>query len=161
MTEDSNKRSNPYVYAGIALVLILVVYFLFFSSPVPKQPIHWHPYLKIIINGNEIEIPANIGVTIGNVIDTDIGMEYQMSPTHTHSNDGKIHMENNAPWKKPETLTLGYFFKVWGNTFNSTCIFEYCNGPNGTITMTVNGQPNKEFDKYPMKDGDQIVIEYS
>ena len=84
----------------------------------------------------------------------------RMSPTHTHESDGTIHLENNMPWQKPETLTLGYFFKVWGKNFSSSCIFEYCNNKNGILTMTANGKENFEFDKYMMHDKDEIIIEY-
>ena len=129
------------------------------SNGVPQQPIHWHPHLKIIIKGEEQNIPTGIGINLGNNMDSDIsGMG--MSPTHTHTADGIIHMENNRPWQKPETLTLGYFFKVWNKNFNSSCIFDYCNNENGTLAMTVNGQINYEFDKYFMHDKDEIVIEY-
>ena len=129
------------------------------TSGVPHQPVHWHPKLKIIIKGEEQFIPPNIGISIGNNIDNQIsGM--RMSPTHTHTGDGIIHLENNRPWQKPETLTLGYFFRVWDKKFNSSCIFEYCNNENGTLTMTVNGKPNFEFEKYMMHDKDEIIIEY-
>jgi len=154
----------------ILIVIILIFGSFFFLSRnsnniqnvngVPQQPIHWHPKLKIIIEGEEQFIPPNIGISIGNNIDNQIsGM--RMSPTHTHSGDGIIHLENDRPWQKPETLTLGYFFKIWGRNFNSSCIFDYCNGENGTLTMTINGQPNFEFEKYMMHDKDEIVIEYN
>jgi len=154
----------------IVIFIIMIVFAIFFTllrnspSPenvagVPKQPIHWHPKLKIIIKGEEQFIPPNIGISIGNNIDNQIsGM--RMSPTHTHESDGTIHLENNKPWQKPETLTLGYFFKVWGKNFNSSCIFESCNGSDGTLTMTVNSKPNFEFDQYIMHDKDEIIIEY-
>ena len=123
------------------------------------SPIHWHPKLKIIINGEEQAIPPNIGTTIGRVIDTDLsGMA--MSATHTHDEEGTIHMENSCPNKKPESYTLGYFFKVWNKQFNSTCIFDYCNDAIKKVKMTVNGIENTEFENYKMKDGDQIVISY-
>ncbi len=126
---------------------------------IPQEAIHWHPKLKIIIKGEEQEIPVNIGISIGQNIDNEIsGM--RMSPIHTHEDDGTIHMENDKPYAKPETLTLGYLFKVWGKKFNSTCIFEYCNGPTGNIKMLVNGKENDRFDLYYMKDGDQIEIRY-
>ena len=129
------------------------------SNNVPQQPIHWHPKLKIIIKGQEQIIPSGIGINIGNNIDNQVS-SMRMSPTHTHTGDGVIHMENDMPWQKPETLTLGYFFKVWGKNFNSSCIFEYCNGQNGNLAMTVNGQPNAEFGNYLMHDKDEILIEY-
>jgi hypothetical protein len=50
---------------------------------------------------------------------------------------------------------------VWGKNFNSSCIFEYCNGPDGKLTMTVNGKENFEFERYVMHDKDQIIIKYN
>ncbi len=150
----------------LAVLVFLAVFFFFQKSSkpqnindIPQAPIHWHPKLKIIINGEEQFIPSDIGISVGNNIDNPIsGMK--MSPTHTHESDGTIHLENNRPWQKPETLTLGYFFKVWGKNFNSSCIFEYCNGQNGSLMMTVNGKPRREFDRYMMRDGDSIILEY-
>ena len=154
----------------IFIVVILLVFGLFFFlarnssrgqniNGIPQQPIHWHPKLKIIIHGEEKPIPTGIGINVGKSMDYEIsGM--RMSPTHTHESDGTIHFENNRPWQKPETLTLGYFFKVWDKNFNSSCIFEYCNGANERLTMTVNFKENFEFDKYMMHDKDEIVIEY-
>ena len=160
------KIKPVYIVLLVILVLFGSFFFLFRNSNktqntngIPQQPIHWHPHLKIIIKGEEKLIPPNIGISIGNNMDNQIsGM--RMSPTHTHESDGTIHLESNRPWQKPETLTLGYFFKVWGKQFNSSCIFEYCNGENGAISMTVNGNPNQEFDKYIMHDKDKIGIEY-
>ena len=129
------------------------------SNGIPQQPIHWHPHLRIIIEGEEQNIPTGIGINIGNNIDNQIS-SMRMSPTHTHTGDGIIHMENDRPWEKPETLTLGYFFKVWGKNFNSSCIFDNCNGQNGNLTMTINGQSNNEFDRYLMHDKDEILIDY-
>ena len=160
-------RIKPIYIAIIVIIIIFGSFLLLFrnssssqnKSGVPQQPIHWHPKLKIVIKGEEQFIPPNIGISIGNNIDNQIsGM--RMSPTHTHESDGTIHLENNRPWQKPETLTLGYFFKVWGKNFNSSCIFEYCNNENGNLTMTVNGQQNFEFEKYVMHDKDNIIIEY-
>ena len=156
------------IYIAIFVVILIFAGFFFLSrnlndnqdtGGIPKSPVHWHPKLKIIIKGEEQFIPPNIGISVGNNIDNQIsGM--RMSPTHTHESDGTIHLENNRPWQKPETLTLGYFFKVWGKNFNSSCIFDYCNGENGKLSMTVNGQPNYEFDKYVMKDKDEIILQW-
>ena len=129
------------------------------SNNAPQQPIHLHPKLKIIVKGEMQNIPSGIGINIGNNIDNEVS-SMRMSPTHTHTGDGVIHMENDKPWEKPETLKLAYFFKVWGRNFNSSCIFDYCNGQNGNLTMKVNGQSNKDFDKYLMHDKDELVIEY-
>lgn len=129
------------------------------SINIPAGAVHWHPKLIIKINGEVTPIPTNIGSTIGRVVDAELsGM--RMSPTHTHETDGTIHLENNNPSKKPETLTLGYFFYVWDKPFNSTCIFEYCIDK-GELKMYVNGEENNEFENYIMKDKDEILIEYT
>ena len=160
-------KIKPIYIVIIVIVAVFIGFVLLFRNPsqskntsgVPQQPVHWHPNLKIIIRGEEQLIPPNIGISIGNNIDNQIsGM--RMSPTHTHESDGTIHLENNRPWQKPETLTLGYFFKVWGKNLNNSCIFEYCNGEKGNLKITVNGKENFEFDKYIMHDKDEIVIEY-
>ena len=159
-------KIKPIYIVIFLVILVFGSFFLLFRNSssqnvngIPQQPIHWHPKLKIIINGEKQLIPVGIGINIGKSMDYEIsGM--RMSPTHTHESDGTIHLENNRPWQKPETLTLGYFFKVWDKNFNSSCIFEYCNNENGTLTMTINGKPNYEFDKYVMHDKDKIVIEY-
>ena len=159
------KRKTIYLIIA-AIVAVFIIFFALGkpstvnnNAEVPKEPIHWHPKLTIIIKGEKQFIPPNIGISVGNNMDNQIsGM--RMSPTHTHESDGTLHLENNRPWLKPETLTLGYFFEVWDKNFNSSCIFEYCNGENGTLKMTVNGQPNYDFGDYIMHDKDNIIIEY-
>ena len=115
----------------------------------PQGVIHWHPKLTIIIDGVKQVIPANIGLG-GSV----------HSPIHTHDEDateGVLHMEMNNPTK--QTVTLGYFFNVWGKKFSKDCIFEYCTDK-GTLKMSVNGKDNLDYEKYFMQDKDEIVIEY-
>lgn len=118
------------------------------DAGIPTGPIHWHPHLRIEINGEDIFIPTDIGIT-----------QTVHYPIHTHDATGTIHMEIDAPTS--ENIRLAYFFKVWGKTFNESCIFEYCNGENGTVKMLVNGKPNTEYGNYIMHDGDKIEIIYS
>lgn len=125
---------------------------------IPKGSVHWHPKLTIRINGIEMPIPDDIGHGTGRITDAHLsGM--RMSPTHTHESDGTIHIENRNPTSKPETLTLGYFFYIWNQTFTPGCIFDYCTDK-GTLKLYVNGIENTEFGQYIMRDGDHIVIEY-
>jgi len=128
------------------------------AQQIPSGDVHWHPMLSIVIDGKQIPIPSDLGYGTGKTVDTHLsGM--RMSPTHTHESDGTIHLENNNPSSKPETVTLGYFFYVWEKPFNSSCIFEYCIDK-GTLKLTVNGKENTEFENYIMRDKDQIRIEY-
>ena len=163
----AHKKSNKkLIFAAVAAAAVLVIgYFAFSGSgsnekpiitsdntevnldEVPKRPIHWHPGLTISIKGEQQQIPRNLGSN---------GIHY---PVHTHDDVPVIHYELDRP--TAETMVLGYFFNtVWGKTFNSNCIFEYCNGPDGNLTMTVNGKPNLQFDKYIPKDGEDIVIRF-
>lgn len=128
------------------------------KASIPQGAVHWHPNLKIVVDGKPTTIPPDLGYGTGKLIDTQLsGM--RMSPIHTHESDGTLHLENNNPSSKPETLTLGYFFYVWDKTFNAECIFEYCTDK-GTLKMSVNGEENFEFENYVMNDKDEIIIEF-
>ncbi len=153
--KQKKKIRNWIIFILIFGLIVVGIYYLIkkdtdidnsLNSEVPKSAIHWHPHLTIRINGKEETIPANIG--IGRV-------HY---PMHTHDTDGVIHMENNRPAKK--TVTLGYFFEVWGKTFNKACIFDYCTNK-GTLKMYINSKENFEFEDYFMHDKDEILIEYN
>ncbi len=113
----------------------------------PRGAIHWHPQLSIIINGLRQTIPSNIGISSGG-----------HSPIHTHDADGTLHMENSNPTKR--SVTLGYFFDIWGKEFSKQCIFDYCTDK-GNLTMSVNGKENFDFENYFIQDKDKIVINYT
>lgn len=110
--------------------------------------IHWHPNLAITIKGEKRAIPANIGTTGAHT-----------NNIHTHDDSGTLHMELLGRVTKEKTK-LKNFFTEWGKTFSPTCILDSCNGPDGTVTMTVNGQPNTEFGDFEMHDGDKIEIRF-
>jgi len=95
---------------------------------------HIHPVLKIVINGQNQEIPKDIGITPS-----------CMNSLHTHDNTGEIHVE--APEKRD--FNLSDFFAVWGKDMRSF-------GKN--MKMTVNGQENTEYENYLMNDHDQIEL---
>jgi len=106
--------------------------------------LHIHAILNIEIDGKQISLPPNIGVSTG-----------ILRPLHTHDEPGKVHIEGPCArdWK------LGEFFDVWGREFSSSCIFENCTDK-GELKMTVNGKESNEFDNYVMRDDDVILIDY-
>ena len=116
--------------------------------------------MKIIIKGEAIIIPANIG----------IGMQYagyplydpmmMMTDMHTHDDSGTLHWEVMEGPVKKEDIRLANFFAIWGKKFDENCIFESCNGSEGTMTMLVNGKENTEFQIYLVNDKDKIEIRY-
>lgn len=154
--------SNRFFY-GI-LTVLSVVFLGFFisysakSKPTPKvsnadivsrTAIHWHPELRIFVKGQEQAIPANIG-------------EYGRFPGQIHTHGGpQLHYENNILPITKDKVTLGAFFKTWGQPFDATDLLSYKNVPKGSIKMTVNGKPNTQFENYQVRDKDKIVISYN
>ena len=100
--------------------------------------LHSHPQLEIYVKGEKQEIPAGLGMGGGH------------KPIHTHDDAPIVHLEFPAKVTKDDTR-LGEFFTVWGKDFR-----EF----GQTVTMTVNGEPNTEFENYQMKDGDKIELRY-
>lgn len=106
---------------------------------------HIHQNLTITIKKEKVALPTNIGITAS-----------CMRPIHTHDDSGTLHLE----FRKPRDVKLGEFFNVWDKQFSSSCIFEHCNGPAGTVHMRVNGTGNTEFENYVLRDGDTVEITY-
>jgi len=87
---------------------------------------HYHPKLQILVNGEQILIPANIGV------DPSTG---SMSAVHTHTPDGVIHIEAAKTGQK---FTLGQLFIQWDVPLSSTQVGDL--RPSGGVAVTVNGR---------------------
>ena len=111
---------------------------------------HDHSMLSIFINGEERQIPENMG------INTDVCNEQggNMHTVHTHDASGRLHIETEANVDMP----LGVFFDIWGVHFNETGIFDYRVSNTHELIMTVDGVTNSNFDDYLLVDGKEIVI---
>ena len=111
---------------------------------------HDHSVLSIFINGNERQIPENMG------INTEVCNEQggNMHTVHTHDATGKLHIETEANVDMP----IGVFFDIWGVHFNETGIFDYRVSNTHELIMTVDGVTNYEFDDYLLVDGKEIAI---
>ncbi len=90
---------------------------------------HYHPHLRIIINGTEVPVPGNIGV------DPATGA---MSALHTHERDGTIHIEADTAG---EVFTMGQLFVQWGVKLTSTQIGGVRGKDGQKVTLTSNGAP--------------------
>ena len=108
---------------------------------------HFHPYLTILIDGEEYLIPSDTGIYTETC-------ENGMHMTHTHDATGKLHVEGHTV----EEVPLEVFFDVWGKHFDETGIMEY---RDGTIEMTVDGQISTDFQNHILADGQNIVISYT
>lgn len=162
--EEERKRrkrmslAKNVLYAGLGFLVLagLIGGFIWFiknrapiveGDIVSRTSVHWHPTFEIRINGQRQKISANIGLS---------GISH-VGNTHTHDTSGTIHYEISAPVLK-DALSVGAFFRNWGREFNSECIFESCNGEEGTLKMLVNGEENTQFDLYVIQDGDRVEI---
>lgn len=81
---------------------------------------HIHPYLRIVLEGRAVTIPAYVGIR-------DLGGGAACyEPLHTHDASGIIHIESASP---TQLFTLGDFFTVWRDTYGTAMI--------GTATVPI------------------------
>ncbi len=106
---------------------------------------HIHPILEIVVNGENVPVPTNIGV-----------QQTCMTALHTHTPDGVIHVE--SPEKRD--YTLADFFAVWNQPFNKDEILSYKADTAHRIRITVNGSEIDTFENTVLKDGEHIIISY-
>jgi Ca2+-binding RTX toxin-like protein len=138
-------------------------------APHRPPPLPAHPTLRIVIDGQDLTIPADIGVT-----------PTRLFAYHTHDTSGQLHYDgNNAPsgldpiGSAPRFTTLDDFFDVWRETgtpgtpqnnpnafFSSTRIMDRFADATHAITFTVNGQPNNQFENYSLHPEDDAVISF-
>lgn len=87
---------------------------------------HYHPTLRIVVDGEQVPVSPNIGV------DPSTGA---MSAVHTHEGDGTIHIEADTAG---EVFTLGQLFTQWNVALSE----EKIGGirANNKVTLTVNGR---------------------
>jgi len=119
---------------------------------------HIHPSLSIVINGQNVTIPAAIGI---------VSPQYQngiarggtcFEPMHTHDASGIIHIESPGN----TSYTLSEFFQIWNDTdhfhhsvmingvshpivFSSTDILGFRADSTHRIVLLVDGQPSGEY----------------
>jgi hypothetical protein len=113
---------------------------------------HDHVHLDVIVDGKKVTVPAGIGLAepIDNGPCPNAGLGPQgdcatrhiftarvaISPIHTHSTSGIIHIEPD----RPGSFTLGQFFNEWGVRLGSGCVGGYCAGGGSQLRVYVNGK---------------------
>ncbi len=123
---------------------------------------HVHPWLRIVINGKNVTIPAAIGLknplpegnaTWGEVYGGSSSTCFE--PVHTHDASGVIHIESPTD----TNYTLGDFFNIWAATyqyavvngthtpivFSPTEILGYNNTSTEKVVLLVDGKPSTAF----------------
>ena len=143
-----SRTRLAYIFLGV--IFIIAIYYLV-SSPsenkYPATPVHWHARPVIKICGEAAGLPQNKGI-------------HQL---HTHT-DGLIHIEDMV--RRDEDIMLGRAFDMLGILFTNQSIYNYsngdlCDGTPAALKMFVNGVQNYDFRNYVLKDGDEILIEFS
>lgn len=120
---------------------------------------HIHIWLRIIIDGQNITIPAAVGI-VNPVFENADNEKIAYSgscfePMHTHDNSGIIHIESATN----TNYTLGDFFDIWNVTydsvsiggvnhpivFNSTDILGFKTDSTHKLVLLVDGASNSQF----------------
>ncbi len=105
---------------------------------------HIHPELKIVVDGEEIILPEDIGIT-----------STCMNSIHTHTDLPIIHVE--SPVQKD--FTLGDFFAVWDKPFDSMHVADFAADTAGQVRVSINGVEVDTYENTIFYDKDKIVIE--
>jgi hypothetical protein len=90
---------------------------------------HIHVHLDVIVDGQAIPVPANIGIDVA---------RGGISPLHTHDASGVIHIE--SPVKRQ--FSLGEFFTEWGVSLSADNIGGLRATDGKTVRAYVNGKPH-------------------
>ena len=112
-----------------------------------NSTVHFHPLLKVYVNGKQIPVPANIGID-----PTQDAM--QMAGLHTHDTTGTIHVEGVA------RARLGQFFRIWGVPLSARQLGPYRARGNDAVRMWVDGKPSTAFGQLKLADGQHIVVSF-
>jgi hypothetical protein len=136
----------PIVVGGLLLVGAVIIIVVSLRNPVnsvdptingiPCQSneqlaVHFHAHLSILVNGNETNLPAGVG------IDQSTQCFYWL---HVHATDGVIHIE--APKASAaRKFTLGDAFDIWKQPLSSTRIGATVLTKDQKLVMFVDGKP--------------------
>jgi len=112
-----------------------------------SSSVHFHPLIKVFVNGRQMALPANIG------IDPNVdGM--QMAGLHTHDTSGTIHVEGVAQ------ATLGQFFAIWGVPFSASQLGPYHSRAPAGVRVWVDGKPSSAYGALRLTDRQRVVVSF-
>ena len=115
--------------------------------PNGDESYHIHALLHVYVNGAPVIVPADIGISAADRIE---------SPLHTHDTTGIIHIEAG----QPHDFKLADFFTVWGVTLSDTQLGGYRNAGDRTVQVFANGQAVADPASYIIHAHDNIVVAY-
>ncbi len=107
--------------------------------------LHIHQHLDLVINGQNTQIPADIG----------IGSNF-ISPIHTHDTTGILHVESPVV----KDFKLSQFFIEWGIDFDNSHIGINFTDSSHKLVVGLNGSPVPDPQNIILKPHDEIEIWY-
>ena len=112
--------------------------------------VHYHMHLDLVLNGNPMGMPADIGHGANNTC---------IYWLHTHDTTGLIHIE--APQASASRVfTLGDLFAVWGQPLDARHVGNYALAPAETVTAYVNGVKwTGDLKAVPLKEHSEVVLD--
>ncbi len=165
------KKLSKYWIFLLILIVISYGWIYYSKSNIQKEGVvicktendcvlasHIHANVDGSVCGEPIKLPLDTGDST--------------KEPHTHKERNRIHWESllkvDGTTKEIldyTPLKLGTFMQVMDINFNSTCIYDKCNGDLcndkvGRLKMWVNNIENNQYDNYVWKDGDLILIKF-
>jgi len=99
---------------------------------------HIHAHLTLIVDGQNVLIPAGIGIVPPREVQQGFVVGGQCFYwLHTHDVSGVIHIESPTA----QLYTLGQFFAVWGQPLSTTQVATFPVDASHPLHVFVNGQP--------------------
>ena len=141
--KKSTQKKIISVFIIFAFLGSSLTYAIIYAFPVENQQGTWVARVSILIFGELQQIPAGVGIT-----------DDTRQKVYTLDYDNLIYKDTD------EQVTLGDFFDIWDQNFNSTCILDYCNNENSSMVMYVNGAINTQYELYKIQNQDSIIIDY-
>ena len=114
--------------------------------PAEGETYHAHALLRVFVEGEEVGVPANIGI---------VPLAGATVSLHTHDDSGKIHLEA----AEPHPFTLSEVFTVWGVQFSRQQLGGLKATGDRKLEVFANGTP-VDPRTYVLKDGDKLVVAY-
>ncbi len=103
---------------------------------------HYHVHIHLIVDGNDVPVPADIGLDQST---------QTYAAIHTHDEKSVIHIEADVKGYRSDLQNV---FDVWGVRLTSQCVGGFCQG----VKMWVNGTPSTKLGAYLLQPHDAITI---
>ena len=122
------------------------------EANLPVASDHFHPTLKVFVDGQQVPVPDDIGIGEGGV----------SAPLHKHPGDDLLHAEG----LKDGELTLDQVMMIWGVPLSPERLGPHRTKGQRTVRMWVKAPGSKrfvesrEFGKLRLRDAAEIYVAY-